>query len=595
MNRLRHALAAIAVLVTVAAGIPPTPADANAPSGDTELALADIGGPVSSDIAFAPVTIEVPVVAGLRPTMISGKAAVSGSLPTGAVMSVEAQAWSQPVSSGEFNIPITNDQALSLVLTTTVSDLVSCDGGALPRVVVSDLLVRYDGTAIPPDHIGSFFPAALRKVFIVVPRYNSMATSSAVLRVATSLTRRYGRAPDIALATERPANRAFSPFERVIILEDAPEATIVIEGDALFLAAAKDPLTALADRLDDPFLRTITTARFSAKSLPPRADPPLTGDSFLVDELRQITRTSTASTTLQLSIDAETFAKPPERISLKLSGRAVVTGLEQGTASVTIRVDGEAFQSDVLDASGRFSTSLDISGFDRRRVATVAVEVAVNRTGCSGSVASIELDQKSSGKVSAYARPPAGFPGMIRRWKSKPVVGLNPSTLQFAATLLASIQESSPNPLHPMTIESASSSLIVGADLTPKAIEEAEATASPLGQVDGIAGITPEGALVIRTSSPEAIARLLAAAKRFGWSGINGDLLVLEDDGSESVSWQSQPVSSSRGSSSGGSGASLPADTTSKKKLTPMYSALIGAAACAVLYGLRQVISRGKR
>jgi hypothetical protein len=597
MNRLRHIFVAVAVLVAAIAAFAPTPASATAPSDDNELALADIGGPVTSDIAFAPLTIDVPVVAGLRPTMVSGKLAVTGSIPNGAVMSVEEQEWSAPISTGDFNIPITNDQALSLVLETTLSDLATCDGGPLPRVVVSELSVRYDGTAIPPDHIGSFFPAALRKVFIVVPRYNAMATSSATLRIATALTRRYGRAPDIALATERPTNRAFSPFERVIMLEEAPEATIAIEGDTLFMAAAKEPLNALADRLDDPFIRTITTARFSAKSLPPRVDPPLRGDSFLVDTLRQSTRTSMSSTTLQLSIDAETFAKPPERISLKLSGRAVVTGLTQAAANVTIRVDGEAFQSDALDASGRFSTSLDISGFDQRRVATVAVEVAVSRTGCNGSVASIELDRKSFGKVSSHARPPTGFPGMMRRWKSKPVVGLNPSTLQFAATLLASIQEASPNPLHPSTLESAASSIIIGADLTGKAIGEAEAKASPLGQVDGVAGVTPDGTLVIRTSNPEATTRLLAAAKRLGWTGINGDLLVLEDDGSETASWQMSESASptSRGSSSGGPGASLPIDAPAKKGLTPMYSALIGGAACVVLYGVRRVTSRGKR
>jgi hypothetical protein len=591
MRHVRHIFATIAVLFAALMGWMPTSAGANAP-GDTELSLLEIGGPVSSDIAFAPLTIDVPVVAGLHPTMVSGKVAVSGAIPSGAVMAVDDQGWSTPIGTGGFNIAITNGQALSLVLRTTVSELVTCDGGTLPRVVVTDLSVRYDGTATPPDHIGSFFPPVMRRVTVVVPD-TPIAFSSAALRVATSLTRRYGRATNMAFVTQRPTNQPFAPFERVIVLEEGAPATMAVDGDALVLTGNGEQVMALADRLDDPILRTITTPKFDAKALPAPVERPMIGDSFSIDRLRSKTSTATSSTTLQLTLDEEMFEKPPAKISLKLNGRAVVAGAGQGAASVTVRVDGEAIQSDPLDPSGRFTASLDISGFDHRRFAAVEIEVAVNRTGCTGAVPSIELNQKSSGKVTGHAEPPTGFPGITRRWKSKPVAGVNSATLGLAATILSSIQETSPNPIHPTAVANPSSSVIFGFALTSNAVAEADVAATPIGEVDGLARVMPDGTLVVRTSSAEAIDRLLTAARRAGWSGLEGDLMVVEDDGSESVSWQEPRPESRASSTSSGADATTASDAAKKAKgLTPMRSAVLGGTLCVLLFGVKLLTAK---
>jgi hypothetical protein len=594
MQRLRHIVAALAVCFSLITVISPTSASAYAPTGGWDLLLSEIGGPLSTDIAFSPLTIDIPVVAGLRPTSVSGKAAVAGSLPSTAGMYVREQGWSINVATGAFTVPITDDQALTLVLETNLSELVTCDGGAVPQVVVSDLLVRYDGDAVAPDHVGSFFPPALRRTSIVIPPDAPIEFSTAALRVTTSLTRRYARAADVTIVNGRPADERFSPFERFVVLREGSPASMSIEAGALVLTGDGEQLIAMADRLDDPFLKTITTARFAAGTLPPPVETRLIGDSFSMDRIRTKAITTTSSATLQLSVDEEMFEKPPSRISLKLSGRAVVTGVAQGAASVTVRVDGEAIQSDPLDASGRFTASLEINGFDHRRVATVAIEVAVNRTGCTGSVPSIELNQKSSGKVTAYAQPPTGFPGITRRWKSKPAVGINPGTLPIAAAILASIQEASPNPIHATAVASMSSSVILGFGLTAKSLAEIDVAATPIGQVDGLARVMPDGTLVIRMSSADGITRLLETAKKVGWSGIEGDLIVLEDDGSESVSWQQPPPELSRKpSGSSGSDTTNASDkTTTANGLTPLRSAVLGGGLCVVLLVIKQLTAK---
>lgn len=473
------AMSALAFSVPQAPAQPAASDDAAAADGLT-LPWVALGLPRDIDFLTANSNQDfaLPLPAGARPQRLLGRIDLPVDSPAG-YLEIQDSAGRflaavdlPAVATGRVTVPFDADisaaqvTGASVELSLTVrqiDDNLRCR----PRqqITVTDLATVYSGDEPAPDTIATFFPPVLERVDIYAPSDADQSEQQAVLTLASELARFYAPQPvRIAVTGQRRGTApppAAARTRAVVVERGSAEMSIVGgggDGAHLKLSGRGDELSRQVSLLDN--------------ALQGLAQVP----SVRVDQAGAVTETNTDTMTFrQLEMDGNTEvlgagnltvgvdraalgAGRVENLQVHLLGDYTPVGAED-SATLSVTVNGEAFHTEALGASGRVDTTFELP----REVLSqrINLDFALTFTPhlpCSTLTAPLRfwVDPESTMTVRRGGAPTGDFPSLPSEFSPEFLValdGTSPDQLGYAADVVVSMARQTTAGLTPRVVD----------------------------------------------------------------------------------------------------------------------------------------------
>ncbi|WP_035718186.1 hypothetical protein [Gordonia terrae] len=479
LRRLAGVLVA-ALIVGVAAV---APASAAPGDGSTTLSWQQLGmgSSVSIDSADVSVGVSIPVPEGMSPTRLTGVVASATNVSDAFIQvartdgtivgTVRVPRFGPQQLSTPFTVPLAavpvgdNGRAdLRLTLRNSNADAVC---GPIPDVSLTGLNVAYSGTASVPGTIQDVFGTVVSSVTVYTPVRPSAAVSQTALGVVAAIADHY-RPQRVSIQVVENAGagipRPGDPLDRAVVIREAggagevrlegggrPDATLVISGDAGSLpdqvALFREGLTGLA--------QTTSVAVESVRDRDVQGSDTVTFGDFS----DRLSAEVLGATTLVPGFDPTMLALGrPGAVDVHLRARYTPVRADE-RANVLAVSGGEVLHTSALDASGVLDTQFTIPA--AQVAANEPLEFRISYEPAPGACSprsvplTFQIDPSSSASSSTTPVRMGGFSSVPLGWQPTVQVALdntNPSQLNAAAQLIASVQRSSATALSPVLV-----------------------------------------------------------------------------------------------------------------------------------------------
>lgn len=479
LRRLAGVLVA-ALIVGVAAV---APASAAPGDGSTTLSWQQLGmgSSVSIDSADVSVGVSIPVPEGMSPTRLTGVVASATNVSDAFIQvartdgtivgTVRVPRFGPQQLSTPFTVPLSavpvgdNGRAdLRLTLRNTNADAVC---GPIPDVSLTGLNVAYSGTASVPGTIQDVFGTVVSSVTVYTPVRPSAAVSQTALGVVAAIADHY-RPQRVSIQVVENVGagipRSGNPLDRAVVIREAggagevrlegggrPEATLVISGDAGSLpdqvALFREGLTGL--------VQTTSVAVESVRDRDVQGSDTVTFGDFS----DRLSAEVLGATTLVPGFDPTMLALGrPGAVNVHLKARYTPVRADE-RANVLAVSGGEVLHTSALDASGVLDTQFTIPA--AQVAANEPLEFRISYEPAPGACSprsvplTFQIDPSSSASSSTTPVRMGGFSSVPLGWQPTVQVALdntNPSQLNAAAQLIASVQRSSATALSPVLV-----------------------------------------------------------------------------------------------------------------------------------------------
>ncbi|EON30803.1 hypothetical protein GTC6_20755 [Gordonia terrae C-6] len=471
----------VAALIVGVAAV--APASAAPGDGSTTLSWQQLGmgSSVSIDSADVSVGVSIPVPEGMSPTRLTGVVASATNVSDAFIQvartdgtivgTVRVPRFGPQQLSTPFTVPLAavpvgdNGRAdLRLTLRNSNADAVC---GPIPDVSLTGLNVAYSGTASVPGTIQDVFGTVVSSVTVYTPVRPSAAVSQTALGVVAAIADHY-RPQRVSIQVVENAGagipRPGDPLDRAVVIREAggagevrlegggrPDATLVISGDAGSLpdqvALFREGLTGLA--------QTTSVAVESVRDRDVQGSDTVTFGDFS----DRLSAEVLGATTLVPGFDPTMLALGrPGAVDVHLRARYTPVRADE-RANVLAVSGGEVLHTSALDASGVLDTQFTIPA--AQVAANEPLEFRISYEPAPGACSprsvplTFQIDPSSSASSSTTPVRMGGFSSVPLGWQPTVQVALdntNPSQLNAAAQLIASVQRSSATALSPVLV-----------------------------------------------------------------------------------------------------------------------------------------------
>ncbi|MFS0899169.1 cellulose biosynthesis cyclic di-GMP-binding regulatory protein BcsB [Mycolicibacterium litorale] len=333
------------------------------------------------------------------------------------------------------------------------------------QVEISDLSTVFAGIEPAPTTVASFFPPVLQRLTIYAPIDADDGEEQAVLTLASAVARMY-RPQTTAITVVKQPRGAVPPaapqFTRAVVVENGDAGVAVVNPDTadvyLKLTGRGDQLAAQASLVTNQVQSLVQVPDARVDQAGSRGDS--VGDDLTFGALNMngegsVLRTST------FTVGADRAALGAGRVEgLQVHLLATHTPVQAlDSASVTVKVNGQAVHTAALGDSGRVDAVFEVPGqFLGQRVNFDFDLTYSPRQLCSPTIApvSFQLDPRSTLTVRRGGPPLGGFDGLPSEFSPEFLVALdgsNPNQLHYATQVIADIAQRTDTTLMPRVVD----------------------------------------------------------------------------------------------------------------------------------------------
>jgi hypothetical protein len=333
------------------------------------------------------------------------------------------------------------------------------------RLVISDLVAVFAGEEPAPSTVATFFPPVLERLAIYAPVDASGAEQQAVLTLTSAVARMYrSQSTTITVASQpRGATPPPSPrFTRTVVVESGDAGLNVINAGR---PEVHLKLTGRGDQLTDQTSLLINQLQSLVQVPSARVDQAGSdGDSG-----------SDVMTFAQLGLKGESQVLRTSDLTVGVDRSALGSGRVDGlqvhllathtpvaaldSASLMVRVNGQAVYTTALDNGGRVDALFDVPvELLRQRVNLEFGLTFSPRQLCSPTIApmTFQLDPRSTLTMRRGGQAPGGFGAVPSEFSPEFLVALDggsPSQLDYATRVVADIARRTGTTLMPRVVD----------------------------------------------------------------------------------------------------------------------------------------------
>ncbi|KUI27201.1 hypothetical protein AU196_01300 [Mycobacterium sp. IS-1742] len=395
-----------------------------------------------------------------------------------ATVDLPAVAPDQAVVPFDVDISAARVNAAKVGLSFTVREAALPVGercGLGERVRLSDLATVYAGIEPAPTTVATFFPPVLQRLTIYTPIDADDAEEQAVLTLASAVARMYRPQSPVITVVKQPRGArppAAPQFTRAVVVENGDAGLTVVDPDTadvhLEVNGRGDQLSAQASLIANQVQSLVQVPEVRVDKAGSRGAPSVDevrfGDLGMSGE-SSVLRTST------MAVGVDRAALGSGRVDgLRVHLLATHTPVQpMDSASLMVRVNGEAVHTVALGDTGRVDASFDVPGELLGQRINLDFDLTFSpRQLCSPTIAPLtfQLDPRSTVTMRRGGPPLGGF-------------GAVPS--EFSPEFLVALDGSNPNQLHYATRVIADIARLTDTELTPRVVDVKAAADAGIG------------------------------------------------------------------------------------------------------------------
>lgn len=299
---------------------------------------------------------------------------------------------------------------------------------------LTDGVVSFGGTEIPPTTVAEFLPPILRKLTIAIPPTPTKAESDAALRLATAVTAHYGQQPTaVVVSAIGPAPADSAPFERRVVIQAGPDTGLALQptpGSAPTLRiSGPDAEVTNQTRL---LASDVSRLALSSKAVvgPLKSAPQLPGDVTTLQALGQPSVSAVAlAPQVSVGLDQTRMGRPAKGVRVHLKG-SYTPPPDTVSARLVALVGGETVDTWSVEDKGLIDRWVDVPDKLLQRYTTLGIALNVaGHTGRCGEFQPLTLtiDGDSVVTSTAAAPPvPSGLQSLPQALMPRTLVAIGP-------------------------------------------------------------------------------------------------------------------------------------------------------------------------
>jgi hypothetical protein len=333
------------------------------------------------------------------------------------------------------------------------------------QLVISDLAAVFAGMEPAPTTVATFFPPVLQRLTIYAPVDADGAEQQAVLTVASAIARMYRPQPTAITVVNQSRGAAPPPapqFTRAIVVESGDAGLNVVN------AGRPDDylkLTGRGDQLSDQASLVVNRLQSLVEVPNARVDKAGSNGDSNSDQMSfgqlNLNGESTVLRTSDLSVGVDRAALGAGRIdSLRVHLLATHTPVaSMDSASLMVRVNGQALYTSPLDTSGRVDAVFEVPGELLRQRINFEFDLTFSpRQLCSPTIApmTFQLDPRSTLTLRRGGPALGGFSAVPSEFSPEFLVAVDGSSLdqlQYATRVVADIARLTATTLMPRVVD----------------------------------------------------------------------------------------------------------------------------------------------